>query len=220
MKVLIIGAHGNVGKRISKKMSASKEFEPTAFIRKPEQRSYFEDMGVATVVESLENTPEAIGEVIKDYDAVVFSAGSGGKTGDDKTIEIDLDGAIKSINQADKHNVKRFVMVGASHTDDRSYWGKVDGMKPYYTAKHYADMELKRSNLDYTILRPVALTDDEEAGKVTMAKSPDGVATEIPREAVAETVLAVLNNPKSVGKIIEMSKGDHEITEALDQFLA
>lgn len=73
MKVLIIGAHGKVGQRISKAMSAAEDFEPTAFIRKEVQKPLFEEMGVGTVVESLENTPEAIGEVIKNYDAVVLS---------------------------------------------------------------------------------------------------------------------------------------------------
>ncbi|MBW2961962.1 SDR family oxidoreductase [Mesonia aestuariivivens] len=215
MKVLIIGAHGKVGKKIAQKMSVSKEFEPTAFIRKEEQRSYFKDIGVNSVVESLENTPEAISKVIKNYDAVVFTAGSGGNTGDDKTMEIDLDGAIKTIQAAEKEGVKRFVMVGASHTDDRSFWGKVEGMKAYYTAKYYADLELKRSQLDYTILRPVALTDDEQVGKVLMTKKPEEVGDKIPREAVAETVLAVLKEEKTYGKIIEMSKGEDEITEAL-----
>ena len=215
MKVLIIGAHGKVGQRISKAMRAAEDVEPTAFIRKEEQKPLFEEMGVDTVVESLENTPEAISEVIKNYDAVVFTAGSGGKTGHDKTMEIDLDGAIKSINQAEKNGVKRFVMVGASHSDDRSYWGKVDGMKPYYTAKHYADLELKRSSLDYTILRPVLLTDEDEAGKVLMTENPDEVGSEIPRQAVAETVLTVLKDPKTYGKVIEMSKGEDKIADAL-----
>ncbi|EAQ49080.1 SDR family oxidoreductase [Leeuwenhoekiella blandensis] len=215
MKVLIIGAHGKVGQRISKAMRAAEDVEPTAFIRKEEQKPLFEEMGVDTVVESLENTPEAIGEVIKNYDAIVFSAGSGGNTGDDKTIEIDLDGAIKVINEAEKHNIKRFVMVSASQVDNRSYWGKVDGMKPYFTAKYYADLELKRSSLDYTILRPVLLTDEDEAGKVLMTETPDEVGSEIPRQAVAETVLTVLKDPKTYGKVIEMSKGEDKIADAL-----
>lgn len=217
MKVLIIGAHGKVGKLISQKMSALSNYEPTAFIRKEEQRAYFEDMGVDVVVESLENSPEAISDVIKNYDAVVFTAGSGGKTGDDKTLEIDLDGAIKVINAAEGQGVNRFVMVSASHADDRTFWGKVDGMKPYYIAKHYADKELKRSKLDYTILRPVALTDEETAGKVLITNDPSEVGSEIPRAAVAETVLAVLEDKRTYRKIIEMSKGDNEIPEALDK---
>lgn len=215
MKVLIIGANGKVGKRISQKMSASEKFQPTAFIRKEEQRPYFEKMGVEVVVESLENSPEAIGGVVKNYDAVVFTAGSGGNTGAEKTMEIDLDGAIKAINAAEEHGVKRFVMVSASQSDNRSYWGKAEGMKPYYIAKHYADKELKRSNLDYTILRPTLLTDDEEEGKIKMGNSDAKVGSKIPRAAVAASVLAVLNNENTYGKVIEMSEGEDEIAAAV-----
>jgi len=93
-------------------------------------------------------------------------------------------------------------------------------MKPYYTVKHYADLELKRSTLDYTILRPVTLTDNDEAGKVIMTSNPDKVNSKIPRQAVAETVLEVLKDSKTYGKVIEMSKGDDEIAEALAKFLS
>lgn len=219
MKVLIIGANGKIGRLISQKMSASENFEPTAFIRKNEQRTYFEDLGIAVVIESLENSQEAIGDVVKNFDAVVFTAGSGGKTGDDKTMEIDLDGAIKAIDAAEQHGVKRFVMISASHADDRKFWDKVAGMKTYYIAKHYADRALKKTTLDYTILRPVLLTDEEESGKVMMTDDPAEVGAEIPRSAVAKTVLAVLQNNKTYGKIIEMSKGEHTIPEALERLL-
>ena len=216
MNVLIIGAHGKIGKIVSEKLKDAEKFEPTAFIRKEEQRSYFEEKGIPTEVESLENGPEALEKVIAKYDAIVFTAGSGGKTGPDKTMEIDLDGAIKAINSAEKAGTKRFIMVSASHTDDRSFWGKVDGMKPYYIAKHYADLELKRSNLDWTILRPVQLTDDSEHGKVLFTDDPEKVNQEIPRVAVAETILQLLNNQKSYGKVIEMSSGEDELSNALD----
>lgn len=216
MKVLIIGAHGKIGKKICQKMNRSAKYKPTAFIRKEEQRNYFEKMGIEVVVESLENSPEAIGHVIQNYDAVVFTAGSGGNTGADKTIEIDLDGAIKAIQAAVQHQLKRFVMVSASQTDNRSFWDKAEGMKPYYIAKHYADMELKRSRLDYTILRPTLLTDDGE-GKVLMTLDASEVGAKIPRETVASSVLAVLDNPKTSGKIIEMSEGEDEITEAIEK---
>ena len=219
MKTLIIGAHGKVGQRIARLMQASNDFEPTAFIRKEEQKPLFEKMKVPTVVESLENTPEALEKVIKNYDAVVFTAGSGGSTGADKTMEIDLDGAIKTIHAASQTGVKRYVMVGASHADDRSFWGKVEGMKPYYIAKHYADKELQRSDLDFTILRPVTLTDDEEAGTVMMSTDPEKVNSKIPRQAVAETVLEVLNNKNTFGKIIEMSSGEDSIPQALHKII-
>lgn len=218
MKVLIVGANGKVGKIVSQKMSESKDYEPTAFIRKEEQQAYFQDLGIPVIVESLENTPDVLEQIVKGFNAIVFTAGSGGSTGADKTMEIDLDGAIKIINAADIQGVKRFVMISASQADNRNYWGTVEGMKPYFIAKHYADLELKRSNLDYTILRPVLLTDEVLEGKIMMVDSPSKVGDSIPRAAVAETVLAILNEPKTHGKVIEMSEGGDDISEAISKF--
>lgn len=216
MNVVIIGANGKVGRLISQKMKASKQFQPTAFIRNEDQKAYFENLGIPVLIDSLENSEEHLSKVIEGFDAVVFSAGSGGSTGYDKTIEIDLYGAVKIIEASKKNHVKRFIMVGAAFSDVPEYW-KQPGMKPYYIAKHLADKELMRSGLDYTVLRPVRLTDNEQAGKVKMTSNPFTLNEEIPREAVAETVLAVLDAPRVSQRIIEMSEGELSIQEALSQ---
>lgn len=217
MKVVIIGANGKVGRLIAQKMSASNEFEPTALIRKEEQKAYFDSIGVPAIVESIESPEEVIAEAIKGFDAVVFSAGSGGATGADKTIEVDLFGAVKSIEAAKANGISRFVMVGAALSDDPSAWSSK--MKPYYIAKHLADKELKRSGLDYTILRPVLLTEDDKAGTIIIKSDPDSLNKQIPRQAVAETVLSVLPNAATYQKVMEMSEGPMEIDEAINQFL-
>lgn len=218
MKVLIIGANGKIGRILSKKLARTEKFEPTALIRKKEQREYFDEIGVPVIVESLESSEEVIGKLVKDFDAVVFTAGSGGKTGFDKTLEIDLDGAIKTIHAAENHQVKRFVMVSAARADDRSYWNQ-SSIKPYYIAKHYADKELVCSDLDYTILRPVRLTDDAEAGKIKMVSDPYQLEREIPRVAVAESIIAVLEDKATFRKTIEMSSGKYSISEALKKYI-
>ena len=218
MKVVIIGANGKVGRLIAQKMSASNEFEPTALIRKEEQKAYFDSIGVPAIVESIESPKEAIAEAIKGFDAVVFSAGSGGATGADKTMEVDLFGAVKTIEATKTNSISRFVMVSAALSDDPSAWSSK--MKPYYIAKHLADKELKRSGLDYTILRPVLLTDDDKAGTITVKSNPESLNKQIPRQAVAETVLRVLPNAATHQKVMEMSAGPLEIDEAINQFLA
>ena len=217
MKVIIIGANGKVGRLITQQMKASAHFEPTAFIRKEAQKSYFENLGVATVVDSLENSEEHLQEVLKGYDAVVFTAGSGASTGYDKTIEIDLYAAIKIINASKKNHVKRFVMIGAAFSDQPSYWTK-QNMKPYYIAKHLADKELVKSGLDYTILRPVRLTDDENAGTIQITSNPNELNDVIPRKAVAQVVISSLKNSKTVNKIMEMSEGEFGVEQAINDF--
>ncbi|UZR99533.1 SDR family oxidoreductase [Chondrinema litorale] len=213
-KVIIIGASGKVGKIITEKMSQSVDFKPTAVFRKEEQKEYFEELNVNYKIASIEVEVDTLAEVIKGADAVVFTAGSGGNTGYDKTLTVDLDGAVKVMEASLKAGVKRFVMVSALGADDRSGWEGAK-IKPYYVAKHYADQVLKSIGLDYTIVRPGRLLDEPGSGKIdTLApKEKRG----IPREDVAQTVLEVLKNDNSIGKIIEFNEGETSIDEAVIQ---
>lgn len=71
-------------------------------VRKEGQKKELEDRGIPAVLADLEGSISDLESAIKDVDAVVFTAGSGGKTGPDKTLLIDLDGAVKSIEAAKK----------------------------------------------------------------------------------------------------------------------
>lgn len=217
MNVLIIGANGQIGRQVAQKMAQSDFFEPTAFIRKEEQKNYFDSIEVPSVVEDLTNQEEQIAQAMQGFDAVVFTAGSGGSTGHEKTLEIDLYGAIKSIHAAEQKGVKRFVMVSAAYADEPDIWEKT-GIRPYYIAKHVADQELKRSDLAYTILRPVGLTNDDEPGKIQISKNPYDLQRTIPRIAVAEAILQVLQQEHTQNQILEMSSGDKEIADAVKSF--
>jgi len=214
MNVLIIGAHGKIGRIVAEKMKSSAQFNPAAFIRKEEQKAFFDAMDVPVEVASLESSVDEIARAMKGKDAIVFTAGSGGKTGYDKTLEIDLDGAVKSMIAAEQVGIKRFGMVSAYLADERSRWN-ASGIKPYYIAKHFSDLELQRTSLDYTILRPVRLTDDKGSGKVTIKAIPEGIQKTIPREDVATTILEVLEHPETIGKIMVMSTGETPIREAI-----
>lgn len=217
MKVIIVGANGKIGRILAQKMSVSKDYHPIAFIRKEEQKGYFEDLGIETIVESLESSEDAIANAIKGVDAIVFTAGSGGKTGADKTIEIDLYGAIKVINAAKKQAIHRFVMVSAAFSDRPEHWSPAN-MKPYYIAKHLADETLKVSGLNYTIIRPVLLTDDENIGRLKLTTNPDSLEKKVPRAAVANVIIKVLPEVATYGNVLEMSEGNFNLSEALEVF--
>jgi uncharacterized protein YbjT (DUF2867 family) len=215
-KVLIIGAHGKIGQMLSKKLAGHEKFEPTAFIRKEEQKATFDEMGVATVIANLQDSVSELSQTLKGFDAAVFTAGAGGEGGAEKTLEIDLDGSVKCMEAAENSGVNRFVIVSASHADDRAFWVK-SGIKAYYIAKHYADKNLRATKLDYTILRPVRLLDEQGTGKITASTNPNDVQAEIPREDVASAILYSLLNENTIGKTIELSKGDNEVEQAINK---
>ncbi|TDL30825.1 SDR family oxidoreductase [Jeotgalibacillus sp. S-D1] len=214
MKVLVIGANGQVGKHLVSQIQKTDELEAKAMIRKQEQASYFEDLGAETVLADLEkDDADAIAKAADGVDAIVFTAGSGPKTGSDKTILIDLDGAVKTIEAAKKAGVKRYVMISSFDTTREAIQSAPSSFSPYVAAKHYADVWLRGTDLDYTIIHPGALTNDPATGKVAAAENVE--RGEIPREDVASVIIAALKEESSIGKEFQVVGGSKPVQESV-----
>jgi len=211
MNVLVVGAHGQVGKHLVNLLRDSSEHTVKAMVRKEEQAQAFKMMDVEVAVASLEGSVEDIAQAGIGCNAIVFTAGSGRHTGFDKTMLIDLDGAIKTIEAAEKAGIKRFIMVSAIQSHRREHWH--EKMLPYYAAKYYADKFLEQSELTYTIIRPGGLLNEPGSGKVTAAA--DIRSGLIPREDVARTIMLALTEENTYYQSFDLIAGDVPIHEAL-----
>ena len=213
MNVLIVGANGQIGKMVVEKLKKGKKHNVRAMVRKEEQVADFKDKGIEARLADLEGSVDAIQATMKEIDAVVFSAGSGGSTGYDKTILIDLDGAVKTIEAAERAGVKRFIMVSSIASNHREKWS--GDMKPYMATKYYADQLLEKSGLNYLILRPGMLENEPGTGRIKI-----GIETairSIPREDVASTIVSALDYPTISRQAVDLISGDTSIEEALSQ---
>jgi uncharacterized protein YbjT (DUF2867 family) len=211
MKVLVVGANGQIGKQVVTFLKESSEHTVKALVRKEEQAKEFKESEIETVLGNLEGTVEELADAAKGCDAIVFSAGSGGHTSSDKTLLIDLDGAVKTVEAAEQAGVKRFIMVSALQAHNRANWN--EGLMPYYAAKHYADRMLTQSDLQYTIVRPGGLLNEPGKGKVEATENLEGGT--IPREDVAKTILAVLEAENTYHKSFDLVSGDTPIEDAV-----
>ncbi|CAM3904815.1 SDR family oxidoreductase [Alkalicoccus chagannorensis] len=211
MKVLVIGANGQIGKQFTSMLQESEQFEPRAMVRKEEQQKALEGGGVETVLADLEGSVDDLAEAMRGCDAVVFTAGSGGSTGPEKTLLIDLDGAVKSVEAAEKAGVDRFLMVSAVQAHNRENWS--EKIRHYFAAKHYADRMLMNSSLNYTIVRPGGLLNEEGTGKVQAAENLERAS--IPREDVARTLVAALTEEKTYRRGFDLISGNDTPEDAL-----
>lgn len=214
MKVLVVGANGKIGKQIVSLLGSSDQYTVRAMIRKEEQAQALEKLGAETIIADLE-TETGVKQAANGCDAIIFTAGSGGHTGADKTMLVDLDGAFKTIEAAEEHHIKRFIMVSALHSDDPDQWK--EGMEHYYTAKRRADERLRNSELPYTILRPGWLTNDPGKGTIE-ARTHLGKDGSIPRQDVAQVAVEALQCEATYHKTIEIIEGDEPIHQALQSF--
>ncbi|MGY4688195.1 SDR family oxidoreductase [Salibacterium sp. K-3] len=213
MNVLVVGANGQIGKHLVSSIQDSDKLKAAAMIRKEEQASYFKDLGADTKVVDLEDDIDTIAKAAEGMDAVVFTAGSGPHTGKDKTIMIDLDGAVKTIKAAEKAGVKRFVMISSFDTTREAIQEAPESFAPYVAAKHYADEWLKGTDLDYTIIHPGRLTNENGTGQVQAAAEVE--RGEVPREDVAQVITACLENDATIGKEFQLVGGSTPVREAV-----
>lgn len=211
MKVCVVGANGQIGKLLVDLLQVSETYTVRAMVRKNEQVEFFKSKGVETVVASLEDGVEQVAEAIRGCDAVVFTAGSGGQTGYDQTLLIDLDGAVKTVEAAEQVNVNRFVMVSALGANTRDNWN--EKLRPYYVAKHYADRALVQSRLNYTIVRPGGLLNEDGTEKVTVAPSLERGS--VTRADVAKVIFESLSEENTYRKGFDLVNGETHVYEAL-----
>jgi uncharacterized protein YbjT (DUF2867 family) len=211
MKVLVVGANGQIGQHLIQLLKENNEHTVKAMVRKEEQAAVLEKLGIETAIADLEGSVDEIAEAAKGCDAIVFTAGSGGHTGADKTLLVDLDGAVKTIEAAEKIGIKRFIMISALQAHRRENWN--EKIKPYYVAKHYADRILEQSSLTYTIIRPGGLLNETGTGKVSAAENLDRGT--VPREDVAKTIVAALNEKQTFNRFFDLVSGEELISDAL-----
>ena len=222
MKVLVLGAHGQIGQILVKKLQQS-SFDVVCGLRSLKQVEDYQAHGYNSVLVDVEKDMTQLQKAMQDIQAVVFAVGSGGKTGADKTMMVDLDGAVKAIEAAKTMSVPRFLLVSAIGSQNRELWSygqrNLSTGNYYYAAKYYADVWLKNSNLDYTIIRPALLVNDAPQGQIDLAPNLElevaGKVRTITRSDVAETIVECLKQPNTIKQSFDLSNGSTPIAQAL-----
>lgn len=205
-KILVVGATGTTGKQIVQLLEHSQYFSPVAMVRKKEQEAFFKAKQCATVLADLEDT---VDHALVGMDKVIFAAGSGGSN----VEEVDKKGAMKIVDAAKNHNLKKMVMLSSMGADRPK---AVPELEDYLKAKQAADIYLKESGVSYSIVRPSTLNDTPGTHKIRLSASFDDTG-EIPRADVAEVLVRCLHDDSALNVSFEIQSGDTPIGIVLEQ---
>jgi nucleoside-diphosphate-sugar epimerase len=213
MDVAIAGGHGKIALRLARQLSERGE-RVRSLIRNPDHADDVSVAGAEPVLFDLEAGSSAeLADAVAGADAVVFAAGAGPGSGAERKRTVDLGGAVKLIEAAQASGVRRYVIVSSIGADDPS--SASEAMRPYLEAKAEADAAVAASGLDWTIVRPGHLTDEPGTARVTVGERV-GYA-DIPRDDVAAVIVAVLDEPRTIGLTFVVVEGETPIPDALRQ---
>lgn len=207
MKTLVIGANGQIG-RLFCRQAAAGGLPLRAMVRDAAQQSWFDDIGVEAVPGDLEG---AFDHHFEGCDRVVFTAGSGPHTGPDKTLMIDLYGAMRAIDTAAERDIAQFVMVSALRAEHPP--AAPEKLRPYCAAKLAADRLLMCSGVPYTILRPGRLTDESATGHIQVPAPGHYDPITISRDNTALCINEVLGESWALNRVINLLDGEHPVSE-------
>ncbi|MBN6189508.1 SDR family oxidoreductase [Microbacterium sp. SSW1-47] len=215
-RVLVFGGHGRIALLLAPLLVARGD-EVTSVIRNPDHVADVEATGATALVADIEQLDvDALAEIIRGHDAVVWSAGAGG--GDPKrTYAVDRDAAERSMDAAERAGVERYVLVSWIGSTAEHGIPQDDPFFAYADAKWAADEHLRGSNLAGTILGPGGLTFDEPTGRIQI--DPEGRG-EVSRADVAAVIVEVLQNPATVGRTIRFGNGDADSSLPIAEALA
>ncbi len=212
-RIAIVGGHGKIARLLIPQL-VDAGHQPVALVRNPDYTAELEELGAEVRLLDIEqDTVDAFAAAFDGADAIVFAAGGGADGNIERKKTVDLGGSVKSIAAATSAGIRRLVQVSAMGVDNPVGNDAEDTWVAYVDAKRDADEALRDSTLDWTIVRPGALTDDDPTGQVELAETVERGS--IPRADVAALIVTALDTPSTIGKQWEVVSGPTPIDEAV-----
>ena len=211
MRILLIGATGGVGQRLHPRLTEAGH-EVVALHRKPEQAETLRAAGLEPVRGDLmEMSAADFAVAAEGCGAIIFSAGASG-SGQERTTAIDGEAPVKLIEAARQAAISRLYLVSVIMDAGRDREPD-EGFEHYMAQKKRADAAIAASDLDYVIVRPGTLTDDEGDGRVRLAHAVTyGKAA---RGHVAGVLAELVDTPGVRREIVELVDGETPLPQAV-----
>jgi uncharacterized protein YbjT (DUF2867 family) len=219
MRIVIAGGHGQIALRLERLLTARGD-EVTGIIRKPEQAGDLRAAGAEPAVCDLESASAAeVERLLEGADAAVFAAGAGPGSGAERKDTVDRQACSLLADAAEAAGVRRFLVVSSMGADREPPEGTDPVFAAYLRAKAAADADVQaRAGLDWTILRPGGLTNAPGTGRVNLAETTG--RGDVPRDDVAAVLVALLDEPGTAGRTLELIGGDVPVGEAVRKVCA
>jgi putative NADH-flavin reductase len=197
MRIFVIGATGATGQQIVER-GLTQGHDITALVRNPDK---FEMKHESLHVVKGDILDRGSLDAVQQQDAVISSLGT--RKISLEPVTLLSEGTKNLVRAMEQHGVKRLICItGLGAGDSKGHGGFLYDrlilpliLRRIYDDKNRQEAEVRQSNLDWTIVRPAALTDDPATGDYRVMTDLTGVtAGNISRVDVADFVLGQLTD--------------------------
>ena len=200
MKAFVAGATGETGRRIVQEL-VKREIPVRAMVRDLAMARTILPAEVELVVGdvlNLDSITTALG------DSTVILCATGAKPSLDPTgpYQVDYEGTKNLVNAAKSHNIEQFVFVSSLCVS--KFFHPLNLFWLILWWKQQAEQYLKDSGLNYTIVRPGGLKNEDNPNPVVMSGADTLFDGSIPRQKVAQVCVESLTNPQARNKVLEI----------------
>jgi uncharacterized protein YbjT (DUF2867 family) len=216
MKAFVAGATGETGRRIVQEL-VLREIPVRALVRNIETARAILPAAVELVIGDVldpSTLPTAIG------DSTVILCATGAKPSLDPTgpYQVDYQGTKNLVDVARAKDIEQFVFVSSLCVSKFFHPLNLFWLILYW--KQQAEDYLKTSGLNYTIVRPGGLKNEDNVNPVIMSGADTLFDGSIPRQKVAQVCVESLTNPQSRNKILEIVSSPTATAKSWEELFA
>lgn len=207
MNIIVFGATGTVGKEIVKQ-ALEKGYYVTAFLRNPGKMTFLNHPNLRVYTGDVTNAEE-VKNAVKNHDAVFCALGDG------RVGKIRALGTLNIIHAMNSVAVRKLIClstlgIGDSYGNLNFIWKHIMfGMllKKAFNDHKLQEEYIRNSDLDYTIVRPSALTDGAITGGYAIGfdEKYKKLNLKISRADVADFMLRQLHREDYLKKAVSIS---------------
>jgi uncharacterized protein YbjT (DUF2867 family) len=216
MKAFVAGATGETGRRIVQEL-VKREIPVRAMVRDLAKAREILPAGIELVtgdVLDLSSITKAIG------DSTVVLCATGAKPSLDPTgpYRVDFEGTKNLVDVAKSQGIEQFVFVSSLCVS--KFFHPLNLFWAILWWKQQAEQYLKHSGLNYTIVRPGGLKNEDNPNPVIMSGADTLFDGSIPRQKVAQVCVESLSSSQARNKVLEIVSSPTATAKSWEQLFS
>ncbi|MEB3124010.1 MAG: SDR family oxidoreductase [Snowella sp.] len=216
MKVLVVGATGETGKRVVQTL-VDRQIAVRALVRDYDSATASLPLETEIMVGDLLQ-PDSLKAAIANCNVVISAAGARPSMDLTGPFKVDYLGTRNLVDVAKTSGVEQFVLVSSLCVSNLLHPLNLFGLILVW--KQWGENYLRQSGVPYTIVRPGGLKNDNNAEAIVMSSADTLFEGSIPRQKVAEVCVESLFLPAAKNKIVEIVTKPEAPAQPFEQLFA